>query len=810
MLISTVQVKNFRSINPHGIEMNINSISAFVGRNSSGKSSILLALDYFFNASTCELSDFWYEHTDTPIDILVTFHLEESEKNTQVLMHSKDGNTIVCKKTMKFGDNKAKCLIVGQWRYTGKDALNPYPDRKPTVTKIQSYLQDDITEELRLINGWHCDTIVDVDAYMKAVQQYWSDKFSEMPKMWNPEAIVENKEIIKLFPPYFYLPVEYTVTDEMKLTKASRFQLIYNHIIGDIDALLSDTKMADVQDGLRKIYKRHGIEKRLHDVNKLLQDIDITASDTPIRIALNEPDYSVLFKRSPEIMVDDGFDSAIQNKGHGMQRDVIFRLLQAYLSLYKGKNSPFIIAVDEPELYMHPAYKRALYSSFLDFADRGCQVLYTTHDPAFVSVNRFDDIHIVRRDKSEAFYTKVQHYSMQELRKTQYIQKSFSKRLSQMKDETIRRELAHKCHGNQNEGFFADRVIIVEGDTEQYALPIYFRRLGFDLDKTNTVIVSAGSVTQVGLLFTIFSAFEIPCYCIFDADKPHENKYQLFLKNRRGDRLSKAEKEILNPVLKDFKVRCGIIEAITGETLSDYPDTTVSDNYTVWEHDFESTIHNAIPDIETIKGKIARDGIDGKPLRAYHIAIKVLKKPDLLPETIWSIWRDMISKIKNMQSIPLRMIEEEANDSIIQIIDDPCEGSLPVFSSAAGRDTYFTEDMVINYATGIFPADADCLIHIQGTSMEPVIPNGSYVAARYYHDSPVGGHTYICCINDGEMVCKQYIEMGTNGEYGKILKSLNPEEEDISIDEEMAVRFQCVVLCKDHGNKQPYCYSGIN
>ena len=94
--------------------------------------------------------------------------------------------------------------------------------------------------------------------------------------------------------------------------------------------------------------------------------------------------------------------------------------------------------------------------------------------------------------------------------------------------------------------------------------------------------------------------------------------------------------------------------------------------------------------------------------------------------------------------------------------------------------------------------------------MEPVIPNGSYVAARYYHDSPVGGHTYICCINDGEMVCKQYIEMGTNGEYGKILKSLNPEEEDIPIDEEMAVRFQCVVLCKDHQNKQPYCYTDTN
>ena len=102
-------------------------------------------------------------------------------------------------------------------------------------------------------------------------------------------------------------------------------------------------------------------------------------------------------------------------------------------------------------------------------------------------------------------------------------------------DTAIRSELQHKCHGEQNEGFFADKVIIVEGATEKYALPIYFRKLGYDLDAANIAVVTAESVTLIAQLFTIFSSLSIPCYCIFDGDKPRADDYATYLQYLNGN-----------------------------------------------------------------------------------------------------------------------------------------------------------------------------------------------------------------------------------------------------------------------------------
>ncbi|MBQ9082491.1 MAG: ATP-dependent endonuclease, partial [Clostridia bacterium] len=67
-----------------------------------------------------------------------------------------------------------------------------------------------------------------------------------------------------------------------------------------------------------------------------------------------------------------------------------------------------------------------------------------------------------------------------------------------------------KCTQKQNEGFFADKVILVEGNTEGYALPIYFRKMGFDLDASNTVLIECGSVDNINPVCRIFTAFHIP------------------------------------------------------------------------------------------------------------------------------------------------------------------------------------------------------------------------------------------------------------------------------------------------------------
>ena len=72
MLIQNVQVKNFRSILDESLPCD--SLTALVGRNGSGKSSFLSALQLFYNPTARVTSeDFYAEDVTQDIEITVTY-----------------------------------------------------------------------------------------------------------------------------------------------------------------------------------------------------------------------------------------------------------------------------------------------------------------------------------------------------------------------------------------------------------------------------------------------------------------------------------------------------------------------------------------------------------------------------------------------------------------------------------------------------------------------------------------------------------------------------------------------------------------
>jgi len=71
--ITKIHIKNYRSL--EDITIYPRSILALIGSNNSGKSSVLNALELFFEASK-ELINaecFHYKHTGEPIEIFLTF-----------------------------------------------------------------------------------------------------------------------------------------------------------------------------------------------------------------------------------------------------------------------------------------------------------------------------------------------------------------------------------------------------------------------------------------------------------------------------------------------------------------------------------------------------------------------------------------------------------------------------------------------------------------------------------------------------------------------------------------------------------------
>jgi predicted ATP-dependent endonuclease of OLD family len=195
-------------------------------------------------------------------------------------------------------------------------------------------------------------------------------------------------------------------------------------------------------------------------------------------------------------------------------------------------------------------------------------------------------------------------------------------------EEGIREQYSNVFNPMINEGFLADKVVIVEGPSEQYALPIYADALGYDLDRNNISVVHSDGKGQMDRLLRVFIGFKIPTYLWFDGDKNSDKKgvrdKTLELLELLGDPVEKIE---------DVK-------------------TKLSDKYAVLEYDLEKTLKEEVEDYEGLV-KEAKEtlGPIGKPLKHRFIANKLKRRVDdgesseeVLPKTIIKI----VKKIKEL------------------------------------------------------------------------------------------------------------------------------------------------------------------
>ncbi len=269
-------------------------------------------------------------------------------------------------------------------------------------------------------------------------------------------------------------------------------------------------------------------------------------------------------------------------------------------------------------------------SVFRDIAGGRDQVVYSTHSSLFVDISYFDEICIMRREKKGEAY---------ESYPTQLLMSAMIKDLKARKgvggtEEGIREQYSHAFNPMINEGFFADKVVIVEGPSEQYVLPIYTSALGYDMNRNNVSVVHSDGKGQMDRLLRVFNGFKIPTYLWFDGDKCNEKKAvtdkTLELLELLGDPLEKIE---------DVK-------------------TKASERYAILAYNLEKTLEEEIEEYQTIAQQAAeRLGPIGKPLRHRLVANELRLRgedgespEDILPKTIVGIV-DKIRELSYFESI---------------------------------------------------------------------------------------------------------------------------------------------------------------
>ena len=179
-----------------------------------------------------------------------------------------------------------------------------------------------------------------------------------------------------------------------------------------------------------------------------------------LEIEFQSPSVETLLT-TPQLFADDGFRNMVTNKGHGLQRAIIFSILRCYSELVTGtgqqKKKPMIFAVEEPELYMHPQAQRNIRKVFRGIADKDDQVIFSTHSSLLLDVAYFDEVIRVESTQEKIDGKKTVKSKVWQLPMWAMIEDLKARYGIEATDVSMRELYSHAYHPNRSEGFFCEK-----------------------------------------------------------------------------------------------------------------------------------------------------------------------------------------------------------------------------------------------------------------------------------------------------------------------------------------------------------------
>lgn len=650
MKIENISIQNFKTFGVKPIKFSFNNLTSLIGENSVGKSNILEALDLFFNFSKTKISTKSFHHNDytKPIVIIVKFNSLNADEITIFKTHLDEQNNLtitqfieafskeegveikdVLHEDIDFTESKHGTKLIPI-----EDYLWTVADKTPTKANVKKWWKEDLK-----LGDFDFKTLFENDKeptqeeFLNKLIQLNEERYEEIPKekITGDEKVLGWKSKLKAnLPKYFYIPAIKNLSEDLKVTKTSTLGELINWLSSSVSTEIKHefrTKTdALVKELIQKIDTTENGESKIEKINKALNDnigFDIGCT---LELKFGSPEIQDVVFPQPKVFANDGYNSELTEKGHGIQRLALFSLLRTYNTFDFGKKnneSNIIIGIEEPEIYLHPPLKRATYNLLRKISEGKDQVVYTTHDSLFISVDNFDQIRLFRKSTEENPITVCHELSVTKI--ITHYKNMYGKDIDEL---SIRHRFHHLIDETKNEGFFAKKIILIEGETEKYALPNYFRAKGFDIDTNRISIITTGSVDTISYLLLLFNEFRIPCYVIFDGDKPNKPVEELTGDHKKNatDK-SKRNKEIIK-----------MLGHNTTEDLFFFPTTSINSNYSIWEQDFEEEFHKKIENYNEIKAEAkSLYSSDSKPLTARYFSEKICKTPNKIDLKIESL-----------------------------------------------------------------------------------------------------------------------------------------------------------------------------
>ncbi len=559
MVIKSIHVKNFRSILDESLSCDC--LTVLVGRNGAGKSSFLRALGLFYDpAAKVSAEDFYAENTAPDIEIAVSFS-GLTPQETEFFAAYIDGGTLTVARVFSLVPGRKSGTYHGMRlqnpaftavRNAGgkRDILNQYKELKaqPEYNGLPNVTRGD--DALDAMTQWESANPA------KCVRERDEGQFFGFTGV--------GQGYLGRFTRFIRIPAVRDASDDATEGRGSCVTEIMNLVVRS--ALTRRAEVTAFREETQSKYREIMDPGKLTELTSLQDQLSQTlkcyAPDASVSLNWAElADITVPLPEAEIRLLEDGYSSCVHQTGHGLQRAFILTMLQHLVAaretdrvyaetMAEAGNAPvqtpllnLVLAIEEPELYQHPCRQRHLASVLLRLATGAIpgvvgktQVMYSTHAPLFVELDRFDQIRLLRKKCDDPNTPKITKVAKADLNKVADILWSLDgQRGDKYTAATLRPRLQAVMTPWMNEGFFADLVVLVEGEGDRAALFAAADVLGHNLPSMGICIIPCMSKNNLDRPAVVFRDLGIKTYLIWDNDKgtkdakPQDNRRLLRL-----------------------------------------------------------------------------------------------------------------------------------------------------------------------------------------------------------------------------------------------------------------------------------------
>lgn len=517
MKLYKLRIQNFRKLKD--VEIPFSDATFLIGANNAGKTTTLDAIERLLEIKSTftkeDLSRYYDSNTGSEIDedgdIIVEGEFrdvssailnERGFKKERLFTYEEDGVT-------KYG-------FFYRVRWTAQDGKTHREMKMHTLT-LKEEFADCNSPQSYIEAGISAEHFAEMDLNTILSSKANKEIRNKIPELWdvsdeeewfeNPGGIAPN--VINKLPKFLRIEAN-TMSEELSNKAGSSMIKILSTLF---DSLCDQSQ--NFQEAVRALTL---LEEEMDptdpskEFGRLMQDLNTVVDSvfprSKIDVKANLSSKEAL-KPIFEIAMASNVKTSVDLQGTGMVRSVVFALLKYRKQRETDRDDDIIIGFEEPELYLHPNAANSMRNTIYNLSTGKTQIVSTTHSPFMIDLSQRPKQVLDSFSTTDREYARVFCFNHSEALKA--IQE----------DDRVRVKMIQKIDDYVARVFFANKVIVVEGDTEdvvfKQTIKVMPDKVRKEIDSNYQIIKATGKATIISFV-RYLKAMNVDVFVVHDED----------------------------------------------------------------------------------------------------------------------------------------------------------------------------------------------------------------------------------------------------------------------------------------------------